>query len=124
MECFVAAAKAYAFTGDGGAHSAALAIAKAMERDARLGLIVWIDKAIGRSSADTLSASYGAVASRLRALRGEILMRDWSRDDAIAEMNELQRADAEYATALRGFDVSMFQRRHPQAFADAELWAF
>ena len=41
-ECFISAVKVYAFTGEEGARRSALAIAKAMERDPRLGLIVWL----------------------------------------------------------------------------------
>ena len=122
-ECFTAAAKVYAFTGEDGARRAALAIAKAMERDPRLGLIVWLDKAIGRVSAHEADPEFATALPRLQALRDEILKRQWRREDAVEEMGDLQRVAPDYAAALRGFDAGAFRQRHPSVFAK-HFWAF
>ncbi len=122
-ECFTSAAKVYAFTGEDSARRSALAIAKAMDGQPRLGLIVWTDKAIGRLAAfaDRDDHLYREAESRLRSLREVILARDWNRADAIDEINRLQQTDPEYLMALRTLDVSAFRRRHPGVFSK-ELW--
>jgi len=53
-------------------------------------------------------------ALRLSRLIEMMAAQSWTREDSLEAMNELDRANPEYASALRSFDASIFVRRLPE----------
>jgi hypothetical protein len=87
---------------------AALAAAKKASRDERASMVKHLRNFAADEDED--------LAFLLNQLANEILQRDWTIRDAVAEGLALGQVDEELAIALEKFDAGVFRRRFPQFF--------
>jgi len=87
---------------------AALAAAKKASRDERAAMVKHLRNFAAGEDQD--------LAFLLNQLANEILERDWTVRDAVAEGLALGQVDEELAIALERFDAGVFRRRFPQFF--------
>ena len=114
-DCFTSAAKVFAFTGSDDALLAVMAITKAVDEEYRLRLLSWVHRARGVCMAFAeRDETCREGVSRLSRLIEMMASQNWTREDALEAMNELDTANPEYASALRAFDASIFVRRLPE----------
>ncbi len=88
---------------------AALAAGKKASRDERASMV--------NSLRDFASDEDEDLTLLLNQLADEILTRDWTIRDAVAEGLALTKFDEEYAIALDRFDSAVFRRRFPEIFS-------
>ncbi|MEK6282762.1 MAG: hypothetical protein AABN95_20575 [Acidobacteriota bacterium] len=102
----------YSGTRDPVVRMAALAAAKKASRDERASMVNFVR--------DFASDEDEDLSLPLNQLADEILLRDWTIRDAVAEGLELAKLDEEFAIALDKFDARVFRRRFPELFSEEE----
>jgi len=89
---------------------AALVAAKKASRDERASMANFLK--------DFASDEDEDLTLLLNQLADEIISKDWTIRDAVAEGLALTKFDEEYAIALDKFDSAIFRRRFPEIFSE------
>lgn len=108
FDYFLDAICVYSTNHDPAVRMAALAAAKKASRDERASMVNYLR--------DFACDEVDDIALLLNQLADEIVLKDWTIRDAVAEGLALGKIDEEYAVALDKFDSAVFRRRFPQLF--------